>query len=122
MRRGRGWLRAEAHRFDSLELRLQRLRLAFIEGVQGALDQIFDSEANSPNRAVFLRVRSEFEALQGHLDSANRLQLHAPKLSSDPEDISTAFVFSAIQNAETGRRCYGLRRTEKHPRVAPILR
>jgi eukaryotic-like serine/threonine-protein kinase len=52
---------------------------------------------------LFLRERSEFEAQQGHLDSADRLQLQASKLSSDPEDISEAHVFSALQNAEAGR-------------------
>jgi tetratricopeptide (TPR) repeat protein len=100
----RSWLaQAEALKFDSLELRIQRLRLAFIEGDQRALDRIFDGEANGPNRVVFLRERSSFEAQQGHLDSADRLQLQASKLTSNPEDISKAFVFSTLQNAEAGR-------------------
>ena len=101
---GRSWLaQAEALRFDSLELRRQRLGLAFIEGDQGAVDRIFDGEVHGPNRASFLRMRSIFEAQQGHLDSANRLQLQAPQLSSDPEDISWALVFSALQDAEAGK-------------------
>ncbi len=94
---------AEALNFDSLELRLQRLRLVFIEGDRGALDRIFDGEAHGPNRVKFLRERSQFEAQQGHLDSADRLQLQASKLSSDPEDISWALVISALRNAEAGR-------------------
>ncbi len=99
----RSWLaQAEALKFDSFGLRFDRLRLAFIEGDRGALDRIFDGEANGPNRVVFLRERSEYEAQQGHLDSASRLQLSASKLSSDPEDISWAFVYSARQNAEAG--------------------
>jgi tetratricopeptide (TPR) repeat protein len=99
----RSWLaQAEALKFDSFGLRLDRLRLAFIEGDRGALDRIFNGEANGPNRALFLRVRSEFEAKQGHLDSANRLQLSTSKLSSDPEDISDALITSARQNAEAG--------------------
>ena len=52
---------------------------------------------------VFLRERSRFEAQQGHFDSADRLQLEASKLSSDPEDISDALVVSALRNAEAGR-------------------
>jgi eukaryotic-like serine/threonine-protein kinase len=99
----RSWLaQAEALKFDSFGLRIQRLRLAFIEGDLGALDRIFDGEANGPNRVLFLRKRSEFEAQQGHLDSADRLQLQASKLSSDPEDISDALVLSALRNAEAG--------------------
>ena len=100
----RSWLaQAEALKFDSVELRIQRLRLAFIEGDRGALDRIFDREAHGPNRVRFLRERSRFEAQQGHLDSANRLQLQASKLSSDPEDISWALVYSALRNAEAGK-------------------
>ena len=100
----RSWLaQAEALKFDSLELRIQRLRLAFIEGDRGALDRIFDAEAHGPNRVVFFRERSQFEAQQGHFDSADRLQLQASKLSSDPEDISRVLVVSALQNAEAGR-------------------
>ena len=100
----RSWLaQAEAFKFDSLELRIQRLRLAFIEGDRAALDRIFDGEARGPNRVVFLRERSKFEAQQGHFDSADRLQLQASKLSSDPEDISRDLVYSALRNAEAGR-------------------
>ena len=99
----RSWLaQAEALKFDSLELRIQRLRLAFIESDRGALDRIFDAEAHGPNRVVFFRERSQFEAQQGRFDSADRLQLQASKLSSDPEDLSRALVFSALYNAEAG--------------------
>jgi eukaryotic-like serine/threonine-protein kinase len=100
----RSWLdQAEALKFDSLGLRLDRLQLAFIEGDRAALDRIFGGEAHGPNRVVFLRERSTFEAQQGHFDSADRLQLEASKVSSDPEDISSALVFSALRNAEAGR-------------------
>jgi len=100
----RSWLaEARALKLDSLELKIQRLQLAFIEGDRAALDQIFDGEANGPNRVVFLRMRSSFEAQQGHFDFADRLQLQASRLSSDPEDISRALVLSALQNAEAGR-------------------
>jgi eukaryotic-like serine/threonine-protein kinase len=98
------WLaQAEALKFDSLGLRTQRLRLAFIEGDRSTFDRIFDDEAHGPNRVVFLRERSRFEGQQGHFDSSDRFQLQASKLSSDPEDISTGLVFSALQNAEAGR-------------------
>ena len=98
------WLdQAEALKFDSLGLRTQRFRLAFIEGDRSTFDRIFDSEANGPNRVLFLRERSIYEAQQGHFYSSDRLQLQASKLFSDPEDISTALVFSALQNAEAGR-------------------
>jgi len=81
----RSWLaQAETLKFDSLQLRIQRLQLAFIEGDRGALDRIFDSEAHGPNRFEFLREQSKLEAQQGHFDSADRLQLQATKLSSDP--------------------------------------
>jgi tetratricopeptide (TPR) repeat protein len=100
----RSWLaQAEALKFDSLGLRIDRLQLAFIEGDQAALDQIFDGEAHGPDQVVFLREQSTFEAQQGHFDSADRLRLQASKLSSDPEDISMALVFSALRNAEAGR-------------------
>jgi len=100
----RSWLaQAEAFKFDSLELRIDRLRLAFIEGDRATLDRIFDGEGHGPNRVVFLRERSRFEAQQGHFDSADRLQLQASKLSSDLEDISWVLVYSARQNAEAGK-------------------
>jgi len=100
----RSWLaQAEALKFDSLGLRLDRLNLAFLEGDRGTLDRIFDGEAHGPNRVVFLRERSRFEAQQGHFDSADRLRLQASKLSSDPGDISDALVLSALRNAEAGR-------------------
>ena len=100
----RSWLaQAEALKFDSLELRIQRLRLAFIEGDRAALDRIFDGEAHGPNRVVFLRLRSRYEAQQGHFDSADRLQLQVSKMPSDPEDIARDLVFSALQDAEAGR-------------------
>ena len=100
----RSWLaQAEVLKFDSLELRIQRLRLAFIEGDRVALDRIFEGEAHGPNRVVFLRERSRFEAQQGRFDSADRLRLQSSRLSSDPEDISDALVASALRNAEAGR-------------------
>jgi eukaryotic-like serine/threonine-protein kinase len=99
----RSWLaQADALKFDSLGLRIDRLQLAFIEGDRGTLDRIFDGEAHGPNRVVFLRKRSKFEAQQGHFDSADRLRLMALKLS-DPENISRDLVFSALRNAEAGR-------------------
>jgi DNA-binding winged helix-turn-helix (wHTH) protein len=100
----RSWLdQAEALKFDIPGLRIQRYRLAFIEGDRSTLDRLFYGEAHGPNRVLFLRERSIFEAEQGHFDSADRLRLQASGLSSDPEDISTALVFSALQNAEAGR-------------------
>jgi eukaryotic-like serine/threonine-protein kinase len=100
----RSWLaRAEALKFDSLGLRIDRLQLAFIEGDRAALDRIFEGEAHGSNRVRFLREQSRFEAQQGHFDSADRLQLQGSKLSSDPEDISRALVLSALRNAEAGR-------------------
>jgi DNA-binding winged helix-turn-helix (wHTH) protein len=99
----RSWLaQAEALKFDSPDLRIDRLVLAFIEGDRAALDRIFDREARGPNRVAFLRARSRFEAQQGHFDSADRLQLQASKLSSDSEDISRTLVFSALRKAEAG--------------------
>jgi len=98
------WLdQAEALKFDSPGLRTQRFRLAFIEGDQSTLERIFDGETHGADRVVFLRERSRFELQQGHFDSSDRLRLQASGLSSDPEDISTALVFSALQNAEAGR-------------------
>jgi eukaryotic-like serine/threonine-protein kinase len=98
------WLaQAEALKFDSLGLRTQRFRLAFIEGDRSTLERIFDGEAHGPDRVVFLRERWRFELQEGHFDSSDRLGLQASALSSDPEDISTLLVFSALQNAEAGR-------------------
>jgi eukaryotic-like serine/threonine-protein kinase len=100
----RSWLaQAEALKFDSLGLRIQKLRLAFIEGDRGSLDRIIDGEARGPNRAAFLREQSTFEARQGHFDSAERFRLQASKVSSDSGDVSIALVFSALRNAEAGR-------------------
>jgi len=100
----RSWLaQAEALKFDSPDLRIQRLRLAFVEGDRGALDRIFEGEAQGPNRVAFLWEQSRFEAHQGHFVSADRLRLQASRLSSDPEDISRALVLSALRNAEAGR-------------------
>jgi DNA-binding winged helix-turn-helix (wHTH) protein len=100
----RSWLaQAEALKFDSPELRIQRSRMAFIDGDRGALNRIFEDEAHGPAQVVFLRERSKFEGQQGHFDSAERLRLQASKLSSDPEDISRSLVLSALRNAEAGR-------------------
>jgi eukaryotic-like serine/threonine-protein kinase len=98
----KSWLdQAEAFKFDSLELRIQRLRLAFIEGDQGTVDRIFNNEARGASRFQLLHER--FEAQQGHFNSADRIELQAAKISSDPMEISWALVFSALQNAEAGR-------------------
>jgi eukaryotic-like serine/threonine-protein kinase len=98
------WLaQAEALKFDSPWLRIDRLRLAFIEGDRPTFDRILDGEAHGPNRIEFLRQQTIFEAQQGHFNSADRLQLEASKLSSDPGDISMALVFSALRNVEAGR-------------------
>jgi len=100
----RSWLaQAEALKFDSPWLRINRLRLAFIEGDRATLDRILDGEAQGPDRFEFLRQQTIFEAQQGHFNSADRLQLEASKLSSDPGDISMALVFSALRNVEAGR-------------------
>jgi DNA-binding winged helix-turn-helix (wHTH) protein/tetratricopeptide (TPR) repeat protein len=100
----RSWLaQAEALKFDSPELRIQRSRMAFVDGDRGALNRIFEDEAHGPAQVVFLRERSKFEGQQGHFDSAERLRLQASKLSSDQEDISRSLVLSALRNAEAGR-------------------
>ena len=97
----RSWLaQAEALKSDSLELRIQRLRLAFIEGDRRTLDRIFDDNGHGSNQIEILRER--FEAQQGHLDSADRLRL-ATKLSSGSVYPSWILVYSALQNAEAGR-------------------
>src|SRR5258707_420119 len=60
----KSWLaRAEALKSDSLDLRIARLRLAFIEGDRGAFDRIFDGESQVPSQAMLLR--QQFEAQQG---------------------------------------------------------
>jgi len=98
------WLaQAEALKFDSPGLRTQRFRLAFLEGDRSTVDRIFDGGAHGPDRVAFLRERARFELQQGQFDSADRLQAQASKLSSDSEDISTALVYSALQNAEAAR-------------------
>jgi eukaryotic-like serine/threonine-protein kinase len=98
------WLaQAEALKFDSPGLRTQRFRLGFLEGDRSTVDRIFDGEAHGPDRVAFLRERARFELQQGQFDSADRLQAQASKLSSDSEDISTALVYSALQNAEAAR-------------------
>jgi eukaryotic-like serine/threonine-protein kinase len=100
----RSWLaQADALKFDSSGLRIARLQLAVIEGDRAALDRMFDGEAHGPDRVVFLRERSIFEAQQGHFDSADRLELQESKLSSNPEDISRPIVLSALRNAEVGK-------------------
>jgi eukaryotic-like serine/threonine-protein kinase len=81
---------------------MQRLRLAAVGGDRSTFDRMFDGEAPVPNRVMV--YRELFEARQGHFHSAERLQLQASKLSSDPEDLSSlALVLSALQNAEAGR-------------------
>ncbi len=63
----RSWLaQADALKFDSLGLRTEKFKLAFIEGDRGTLERIFDGEVHGPNGVVFLRERSIFEAQQGH--------------------------------------------------------
>jgi eukaryotic-like serine/threonine-protein kinase len=94
---------SEALEFDSLGLRTDRLQIAFIDADRATLDRIFDEEAHGPNRVLFLREHSRFEAVRGRFDSADRLRVQASRLSSDPEDISTALVASALRNAEAGR-------------------
>ena len=98
----KSWLdQAEALKFDSLELRIQRFRFAFIKDDQGTIDRILNSEARGASRVNLLYER--FEAQQGHFNSADRIELQAAKISSDPMEISWALVFSALQNTEAGR-------------------
>src|SRR5271154_1060975 len=98
------WLaQAETLKFDSLQLRDQRLQLAIIEGDRGAVDRTFEGEGHGPNQVVFLSDRSIFEGQEGHFDAADRLSLQASKRSSDLEDVSRALVSSALRNAEAGR-------------------
>jgi DNA-binding winged helix-turn-helix (wHTH) protein/tetratricopeptide (TPR) repeat protein len=100
----KSWLaQAKASKFDSLQLSVQEYRLAFIEGDQRALDQIFEDETHGPNRAAFLRERAKLEAPQGRLDSADRLLREASRLSPDADQNSMALVFSALQDAEAGK-------------------
>jgi eukaryotic-like serine/threonine-protein kinase len=100
----KSWLaQADALKFDSRDLRIDKLRLGIIEGDRDALGRIFGGEADGPNRVRLLRERTTFEAQQGRFDSADRLQLEASKLSSDPEEMSRALVFWALENAEAGR-------------------
>jgi tetratricopeptide (TPR) repeat protein len=99
----RSWLaEAEALKVDSVELRIDKLRLALIEGDRSTLDRIFGGEAHGPDRVAFRREQSNFENQQGQFDSADRLQVQASKLSSAPEDLSEALVFSALRNSEAG--------------------
>jgi eukaryotic-like serine/threonine-protein kinase len=99
----KSWLdQAKLSNFDSLDLRIQGLRLAFMERDWGAVNQIFEGETHSPNRVFFSFEQAKFEAQQGHFQSAERFRSQASKLSSDPDDISTALVLSALQNAEVG--------------------
>jgi hypothetical protein len=96
------WLAlAEAAKFDNLNLRILRSRLAFIQGNRAALDQAFKREGHVPD-VVIVTLRERYEALQGHLGSSDR-QLQVSKLSSDPENISRVLLLSALQNAEAGR-------------------
>jgi DNA-binding winged helix-turn-helix (wHTH) protein/predicted Zn-dependent protease len=98
----RSWLaQAQALNFDSQEMKMQRLRLAFIDGDRATLGRIFDSQVFSPDRVM--GYREQFEARQGHFKSADRLQLQASKPSSDSVEISEAIVLSALRNAEAGR-------------------
>jgi eukaryotic-like serine/threonine-protein kinase len=99
----RSWLaQAEALKFDSLEMKIQRLKLAFIEGDRAALDRMFDGESHGP--ALVVIYHEQFEAQQGHFHSAERIQLQASQMSSDREGIvSWALVALALQNAEAGR-------------------
>jgi DNA-binding winged helix-turn-helix (wHTH) protein/Flp pilus assembly protein TadD len=100
----RSWLdQAKAAKFESRELTMQRLRLAFIERDRVTQGKIFADEARGPNQGFFLHVSSKFEAARGHFESAERLRLQASRLSSDPDDVSMALVLSALQNAEGGR-------------------
>ncbi len=95
------WLAlAEAAKFDSLNLRILRSRLAFIQGNRAALDQAFNREAPVPGLVIIFRER--YEALQGHLGSSDR-QLQVSKRSLDPGNISRALLLSALQNAEAGK-------------------
>jgi DNA-binding winged helix-turn-helix (wHTH) protein/Tfp pilus assembly protein PilF len=103
-KQARSWLeQAQALKFDSSGLRLERFRLAFIDGDRSTLDRLFDDEAHGPNRVLFLSERWIFEAQQGHFNSADRMRLQASEPASDPEGSSTLLVYSALQNAEAGR-------------------
>ncbi len=95
------WLAHGAFKFDSVEFRVQRLRLAFLEGDRATLDQIFAGEPQGDGLIPFLHER--LEAQQGHFNSADRLQLQALKLPTDPETVSDTLVFSALQHAEAGK-------------------
>jgi eukaryotic-like serine/threonine-protein kinase len=97
----KSWLAHEDLRFDSLELRVQRLRLAFIQGDRSTLERIFGGELQGDGRIRFWHER--VEAQQGHFNFADRLQLRALKSPSDLATISDTLIFSALQNSEAGR-------------------
>jgi hypothetical protein len=71
---------AEVLKFDSLEMKIQRLRLASIEGDRDTLNRIFNGETDGSGRIQVFR--EQFEAQQGHLDSADRVRPQASKVSS----------------------------------------
>ncbi|MGA7136068.1 MAG: winged helix-turn-helix domain-containing protein [Terriglobales bacterium] len=103
LNQARSWLaQADALKFDSLLLRVDRLRLALIDGDRRTLNRIFDGNVDG---SVRIQVYQEqVETQQGRFDSAERLRLQVSKLSSDQEYlISWALVASALQNAEAGR-------------------
>jgi DNA-binding winged helix-turn-helix (wHTH) protein len=103
LNQARSWLaQAEALKFNSLELRIQRIKLAFIEGDRATLDRMFYGEAHGSCRVVV--YHEQLEAQQGHFHSAERLERQASKMSSDAEDlVSWVLVALALQNAEAGR-------------------
>jgi len=100
----KSWLaKADELKFDSLNMRIDRLDLAYIEGDQITIDRISTKEEHGPDAVPFLSQLSRWATFQGRFRSADRFALQLLKIPSRPKDFSTSLVFLALSNAAAGR-------------------
>jgi eukaryotic-like serine/threonine-protein kinase len=99
----KSWLtKADALKFDSPEIRQERLLVLFATGDRDGVEKILAEGERGSDRRDVLLTHAIIEAQQGRFRSAERLHLQALE---DPSktNISRRVIYWALENAEVGR-------------------
>src|SRR5262249_4034078 len=99
----KAWLaKAEALKFDTLAIRLERLRVAFATGDWDTFEKIIKEEEQGSYRKAFLLEHSVLEINQGRFHSAERLRLQSLAQTSKDRMADWWIFRLASADAEVG--------------------
>jgi len=99
----KAWLaKAEALKFDTLAIRLERLRVAFATGDWDTFEKIIKEEEQGSYRKAFLLEHSVLEINQGRFHSAERLSLQSLAQTSKDRMADWWIFRLASADAEVG--------------------